>query len=128
MHILILNSGSSSLKFRMVDYPSSSVGADTDPTRIGERAPDIRSRICEGMGWCGLSLDCHRNFEASEVQPGAVIPIHSKESTIELLVSGTDEDSGCFTRRKVCSATRSIFQMTAVALATILESLGGIRS
>jgi acetate kinase len=93
MHILILNSGSSSLKFRMVDSPSSSVGADTDPTRIGERAPDIRSRICEGMGWCGLSLDCHRNFEASEVQPGAVIPIHSKESTIELLVSGTDEES-----------------------------------
>jgi acetate kinase len=45
------------------------------------------------MGWCGLSLDCHRNFEASEVQPGAVIPIHSKESTIELLVSGTDEES-----------------------------------
>lgn len=34
MHILILNSGSSSLKFRLVDYPSSSVGADTDPTTV----------------------------------------------------------------------------------------------
>lgn len=60
---------------------------------IGERAPDIRSRICQGMSWCGLSLDGPRNFEASDVQPGEAIPIHSKESAIELLVMGTDEES-----------------------------------
>jgi acetate kinase len=60
---------------------------------IGERAPDIRARICEGMGWCGLSLDHPRNFEASDAQPGKALPIHSKESAIELLVIGTDEES-----------------------------------
>jgi acetate kinase len=60
---------------------------------IGERAPDIRSRICQHMDWCGMSLDCPRNIEASDVQPGEVIPIHSKESPIELLVAGTDEES-----------------------------------
>ena len=60
---------------------------------IGERAPDIRSRICQGMDWCGLSLDCPRNFEASDVQAGEAIPIHSKDSAIKLLVIGTDEES-----------------------------------
>ncbi|WNM60520.1 acetate/propionate family kinase [Candidatus Nitrospira neomarina] len=60
---------------------------------IGERAPDIRARICQGMDWCGLSLDSPRNFEASEVQAGEAIPIHSKESAIQLLVIGTDEES-----------------------------------
>ncbi len=60
---------------------------------IGEQAPDIRSRICKGMDWCGLSLDCPRNFEASDVQAGEAIPIHSKDSAIKLLVIGTDEES-----------------------------------
>lgn len=60
---------------------------------MGERAPDIRARICQSMDWCGLSLDGPRNIEVSEVQPGQVIPIHSKESAIELLVIGTDEES-----------------------------------
>jgi acetate kinase len=60
---------------------------------IGEGAPDIRSRICQHMDWCGMSLNCPRNIEVSDVQPGEVIPIHSKESPIELLVAGTDEES-----------------------------------
>lgn len=60
---------------------------------IGERAPDIRARICQGMDWCGLSLDSPRNLEASEVQAGEAIPIHGKESAIQLLVIGTDEES-----------------------------------
>ncbi|HNP28537.1 MAG TPA: acetate/propionate family kinase [Nitrospirales bacterium] len=60
---------------------------------IGERAPDIRARICKGMDWCGLSLDCPRNLEVSDVQAGEAIPIHSNESTTELLVIGTNEES-----------------------------------
>jgi acetate kinase len=28
---------------------------------IGENAPSIRARICEGLGWCGLRLDPGRN-------------------------------------------------------------------
>ncbi len=60
---------------------------------IGERAPDIRARICQGMDWCGLSLDSPRNFEASDVQAGEAIPIHRKDSAIKLLVIGTNEES-----------------------------------
>jgi acetate kinase len=60
---------------------------------IGERAPDIRSRICQQMDWCGLLLDKSRNFEVTDVQPGETIPIHSQDSGMALLVSGTDEES-----------------------------------
>lgn len=60
---------------------------------IGERAPDIRARICQEMDWCGLSLDCPRNLDVSDVQPGEAIPIHKKDSAIKLLVIGTDEES-----------------------------------
>jgi len=60
---------------------------------IGERAPDIRARICKGMDWCGLSLDCPRNLDASDVEPGEAISIHRKDSAIKLLVIGTDEES-----------------------------------
>jgi acetate kinase len=28
---------------------------------IGENAPSVRARICEGMDWCGLTLDPERN-------------------------------------------------------------------
>ncbi|WNM58369.1 acetate/propionate family kinase [Candidatus Nitrospira allomarina] len=60
---------------------------------IGERASDIRARICQGMDWCGLSLDYPRNLEASDVQAGEAISINGKESAIKLLVIGTDEES-----------------------------------
>ena len=30
---------------------------------IGENSPDVRARICEGMGWAGLKLDPARNQE-----------------------------------------------------------------
>lgn len=60
---------------------------------IGERAPDIRARICQEMDWCGLSLDSPRNFEVSDVQTGEAIPIHRKESAVKLLVIGTNEES-----------------------------------
>jgi acetate kinase len=31
---------------------------------IGENSPQIRARICEGMEWAGLRIDCSRNDEA----------------------------------------------------------------
>ena len=31
---------------------------------IGEHAPEIRARICEGLDWCGLTLDASRNADA----------------------------------------------------------------
>ena len=40
---------------------------------IGENAPEVRARICEGMNWCGLALDAERNDSAvgSEVRISA---------------------------------------------------------
>lgn len=35
---------------------------------IGEHAPTIRARICEGMEWCGLRLDPQRNAAAIGVE------------------------------------------------------------
>ena len=32
---------------------------------IGENAPEVRARICSGMGWCGLKLDSERNMAAT---------------------------------------------------------------
>ncbi|HNP62207.1 MAG TPA: hypothetical protein PKM72_15275 [Nitrospirales bacterium] len=60
---------------------------------IGERAPDIRTRMGEGIGWCGPSWDSPRNFEGSDVQAGEAIPIHRKESAIQFPVIGTDKES-----------------------------------
>ena len=42
---------------------------------IGEHAPAIRARICEGMGWCGLRLDRSRNEAAVQVAPGEAVRI-----------------------------------------------------
>jgi acetate kinase len=60
---------------------------------VGERAPDIRARICHNMDWCDLSLDLPRNFEITDMQPGEVISIQKFDSAIEVLVAGTDEES-----------------------------------
>jgi acetate kinase len=35
---------------------------------IGENAPSVRSRICAGMGWCGLRLEEQRNAGAIGVE------------------------------------------------------------
>ena len=35
---------------------------------IGENAPSIRARICEGMEWCGLVLDQGRNNMAAGIE------------------------------------------------------------
>lgn len=60
---------------------------------MGERAQDIRARICQEMDWCDLSFDCPRNFNASDVQPGEAISIHRMDFAIQLLMIGTDEES-----------------------------------
>lgn len=31
---------------------------------VGENSPPVRSRVCAGMGWCGLELDEDKNAEA----------------------------------------------------------------
>ena len=56
---------------------------------IGENSPDVRARICEGMGWCGLLIDPERN----RTTVGREGWISSAESRIEILVIPSDEES-----------------------------------
>ena len=59
---------------------------------IGEHAPAIRARICEGMGWCGLRLDRHRNEAAVQVAPGEAVRISDASAPISCYVAGVDEE------------------------------------
>ena len=54
---------------------------------IGEHAPTIRARICEGMEWCGLRLDPERN--AAVV--GAEGLISADDSPVTAYVIPVDE-------------------------------------
>ncbi|TKB73346.1 MAG: acetate kinase [Nitrospira sp.] len=59
---------------------------------IGERSAVIRARICEGMGWCGLRLDRHRNDAAVQVAPGEAVRISEASAPISCYMAGVDEE------------------------------------
>ena len=52
---------------------------------IGENAPEIRRRVCERLGWAGLTLDADRN-RANEVR------ISAEGSRLGAMVIHTDEE------------------------------------
>lgn len=56
---------------------------------IGENAPSIRERICEGMAWCGLELDPRRNARTV----GLEARISTDESRIGAYVIPVDEET-----------------------------------
>lgn len=55
---------------------------------IGENAPEIRARICEGLEWTGLKLDPRRN----EDTVGRESQISADESTLLAYAIPTDEE------------------------------------
>ena len=56
---------------------------------IGENSPEVRARICEGLGWAGLDLDLERNAAHTGGQEGVI----SKEgSRLAAYVIPTDEE------------------------------------
>lgn len=55
---------------------------------IGENSPEIRTRICEGMNWAGLTLDPQKN-EAKEAKAR---PIGTQDSRLAAYVIPTDEE------------------------------------
>ena len=59
---------------------------------IGEHAPVIRTRICEGMGWCGLRLDPLRNEAAVEIASGEAMKISEEDAPLACYVAGVDEE------------------------------------
>jgi acetate kinase len=56
---------------------------------IGENAPLVRSRVCAGMGWCGLTLDEDRNAKTI----GSEGRISTDDSRVQACVIPADEES-----------------------------------
>jgi acetate kinase len=55
---------------------------------IGENSPEVRARICEGMGWAGLHLDAGKNQETV----GREGKISSEDSKLLAFAIPTDEE------------------------------------
>jgi acetate kinase len=60
---------------------------------IGENAPEIRERICQGMEWCGLKLNRDRNRAAVGLKPGRAAKISMDESWPAAYVVAADEET-----------------------------------
>ena len=60
---------------------------------IGEASPDIRTKICEGMEWCGLRLSSARNRAAIGLQPGQVAQISEEGFSPKVYVVAADEET-----------------------------------
>jgi acetate kinase len=56
---------------------------------IGENAPEIRQRICDGLGWMGLQLDLESNGLFHRGKEG---PIHAAGSRLACYVIPTNEE------------------------------------
>lgn len=54
---------------------------------VGEHVPEVRTRVCEGLGFLGLALDTSANAAASSDQD-----IAAAHSTVRVLVVHTEED------------------------------------
>lgn len=56
---------------------------------IGENAPTVRARICEGLQWIGVGLDPELN---SNILPGVEGRVETKQSRAQIWVIPTDEE------------------------------------
>jgi acetate kinase len=55
---------------------------------VGENAPEIRARICEGLEWAGVTLDAEQNAQIR----GREAPISASDSRVQAWVIPTDEE------------------------------------
>lgn len=72
---------------------------------IGEHAPAIRARICEGMEWCGLHLDHDRNASVSDVAAGDMVRISRDGAGIAVYVAAVDEETEIAQETERCIRT-----------------------
>jgi acetate kinase len=56
---------------------------------IGENSPEIRSRICDGLAWMGISLDPTRNAQTVNGKEG---PVSADGTSLGVWVIPTDEE------------------------------------
>ena len=74
---------------------------------IGERSAVIRSRICDGMGWCGLRLDPVRNEAAVGLASGEATKISEVGAQLACYVAGVDEEVEIARATRDCILKRS---------------------
>ncbi len=74
---------------------------------IGERSAVIRSRICDGMGWCGLRLDPVRNEAAVGLASGEATKISEDGAQLACYVAGVDEEVEIARATRDCVMKRS---------------------
>lgn len=60
---------------------------------IGEHAPAVRARICEGMEWCGLRIDQRRNAAVTHVPDGEAVAITEPGGALPAYVVHVDEET-----------------------------------
>jgi len=85
---------------------------------IGERAPQIRSRICEGMDWCGLRLDEGKNRGAIELSAGSATCISADGSALPVYVTAVDEET--WIAREILVGELASFRQAALPLTAAL--------
>lgn len=56
---------------------------------IGEHAPAVRQKICDGMEWCGVRLDRHKNSRAI----GAEAVVSPEAARVQVYVIPSNEES-----------------------------------
>jgi acetate kinase len=59
---------------------------------IGEHAPDIRARICNGMDWCGMDLVPDANAGVNGLEPGEIVCVSKDGAALPVYVTGVDEE------------------------------------
>lgn len=60
---------------------------------IGEHAPVVRARICEGMEWCGLRIDPRGNASVTHVPEGEAARITELRASLPAYVMHVDEET-----------------------------------
>ncbi len=60
---------------------------------IGENSPEVRSRICADMHWCGILLDEDRNKAAVHLPPGSAAKISQEKADVAAYVVADDEET-----------------------------------
>ncbi len=60
---------------------------------IGEHAPAVRARICDGMEWCGLRIDHRRNAAVTRVSDGEAVAITEPGASLQVYVMCVDEET-----------------------------------
>jgi acetate kinase len=60
---------------------------------IGEHAPDIRARICNGMEWCGIDLVQGVNARVDSLEPGEIVCVSRDGAALPVYVVAVDEEA-----------------------------------